>query len=196
MVKSSSKTENLQEWLFQEDQPELKTTCKEVPLPLNNEDKIIMEKLIRYVKWSQNPAEHNGLCDRPAVGIAANQIGINKQMYYIRFKSPETNEIIEHAIINGKIVARSETKSYLPMGEGCLSVIKRSYFHGISVRNFIIEVEGYNYFTQKNLHLHANNFEAIVFQHEQDHLIGKLFYDRINSKNPKYIDDNWIKIER
>ncbi|MFL1037641.1 peptide deformylase, partial [Mycoplasmopsis synoviae] len=44
--------------------------------------------------------------------------------------------------------------------------------------------QAYRYRKQKHLEFDLKGYVAIVFQHELDHLNGKLFIDRINKKNP------------
>ncbi|UZQ31339.1 MAG: peptide deformylase [Spiroplasma phoeniceum] len=48
-------------------------------------------------------------------------------------------------------------------------------------------VEGYDYLKQQQVTITAHGLEAIVFQHEQGHLEGKLYYDLINKTGP------WMK---
>ncbi|WP_353487019.1 peptide deformylase, partial [Spiroplasma phoeniceum] len=43
---------------------------------------------------------------------------------------------------------------------------------------------GYDYLKQQQVTITARSYEAIVFQHEQAHLEGKLYYDLINKKAP------------
>jgi len=38
--------------------------------------------------------------------------------------------------------------------------------------------------------LKLEGYLAIIFQHEYDHLYGKLFYDRIDKENPFFIPEN------
>ena len=40
----------------------------------------------------------------------------------------------------------------------------------------------------------AKGYDAIVLQHEIDHLSGVLYYDHIDKKNPFVIKDNSIAI--
>ena len=144
-----------------------------------------MQKLIDYVTCSQDKEINKDNHLIPAVGLAACQIGVNKQMYYIRLTLPQkngTNELIEHALINPKIIGYSKQKACLKEGEGCLSVCKQK--PGYVIRHFKFIVAGYDYLKQKEVKITAINYEAIVIQHEQKHLEGILYYDLINKKNP------------
>ena len=188
---------DMSQLLFQHDREELRTTCQKVNLPLSEEDDRLMRILIKYVKWSQDPTLHHGFKPVPAIGIAANQIGVPKRMYYILFRDIKNpDHLVEHAIINGRIVYRSTKRSYLPKGEGCLSVLAEKKPRGLSLRHYSVQVIGVDYFTKKEVIINANNLEAIVLQHEQDHLEGKLFYDHINTAKPWEVGKNWVKVIR
>jgi peptide deformylase len=65
---------------------------------------------------------------------------------------------------------------------------------GLVVRSWKIVVKGYSNYEQKEKTFTLTGYPAIVFQHELDHLQGKLFFDWINNKNPWQKDDNLILI--
>ena len=46
-------------------------------------------------------------------------------------------------------------------------------------------MEAYDALTDKNIVITARGFDAIVLQHEYDHLDGLFFYDRIDNNNPE-----------
>lgn len=177
------------EWLIKDDNPNLRDKCALVSLPLSQEDDITMQKLIRYVTLSQDKKINAKLKLIPAVGLAAPQIGINKQMYYVHLKIAD-EKLITHALINPKIIAHSEQIACLQTGEGCLSVAKRH--QGYVPRFFKVVIQGYDYFQKKSVTITAKGYEAIVLQHEQKHLDGKLYYDLINKTTPWKKDDDWL----
>lgn len=165
---------------------------------LTGQEKKVMAQLIDFVRYSQDPIlnnEDNEDYLRPAVGLAAPQIGVNKNMFYIRFEHPKDeaeDEIEEYAMINAKIIASSKQITALEHGEGCLSV---DYDHpGIVPRAYKIMVEGYEFLQKKAVKLTLRGYAAIVFQHEIDHNLGRLYYDTINPKEPFYTDENWLLI--
>lgn len=100
------------------------------------------------------------------VGLASTQIGENEQFFIFRRKSKKFQ-----AFINPKIIKYSKkTKKFF---EGCLSV-----------PNYWAEVERpisvtVRYLNIKNQEVEENLFghEAWFFQHEFDHINGKLFMD-------------------
>jgi|SRR5574344_1400633 peptide deformylase len=147
--------------------------------------------MIDYLKKSQDPewAEKNNV--RAGVGLAAPQIGINKDMLAIYFKDEEGNEHT-YGFMNPRIISESVRLAYLEGGEGCLSV--DSEHPGYVYRNYKVTFKAYNVVTKKDEERSFNGYEAIVFQHELDHLKGILFYDHINKKDPFHKDPNAISI--
>ena len=155
---------------------------EKVTLPLSEEDRQLLMDLHTYVKDSQDAeiAEREDL--RPAVGIAAIQIGINKRMLAVVVPGEEEDEMYEFALANPRIVSESVQKAYLKNGEGCLSVEEEH--EGIVPRSARITVKGYDVLQDKEVTIKAKNYLAIVLQHEIDHFSGTLFYDRINEDDP------------
>ena len=160
---------------------------EKVNLPLSEEDKTLLHDLFVYVKDSQDAeiAEREDL--RPAVGIAAIQIGIPKRMLAVVVPGEEEDEVFEYALANPRIVSESVQKAYLKNGEGCLSVEEEH--EGIVPRSARVTVKGYDLLQDKDVTIKAKNYLAIVLQHEIDHFSGTLFYDRINE------DDPWLAIQ-
>jgi peptide deformylase len=99
-------------------------------------------------------------------GLSANQIGVVKRVFIYEFEG----EI--EACINPVIISRSEES--VEDLEGCLSL------PGVGVpveRNETIEME-YIDINGEKMRLKAEGWIARVFQHEIDHLDGKLILDR------------------
>ena len=168
----------------------------DVKIPLSNEDKDILESLIDYVRKSTIPEIALKENLKPAVGIAAPQVGILKKMLAISFVDydKDDNEILhEYALANPKILSTSNMLSYLKQGEGCLSVEDEHL--GYIYRSAKIKVRAYNLLEDKEVIIQAKGYLAIVLQHEIDHLNGVLFYDHIDKDNPFRVRDNSICIE-
>ncbi|WP_308149351.1 MULTISPECIES: peptide deformylase [unclassified Spiroplasma] len=183
-------------WITQDTTKTLLDTCTEVVLPLTNNDKDIMKKMIDWVKASQDDEFNANNVIIEAIGIAAPQIGKNVNMYYILLPISNKDGTItyyEHALINPKIIGRSEQIAALKKGEGCLSVTTKHH-EGLVPRSYKIKVTGFDYLKNKKVNLTIRGYEAIVFQHEQDHLEGKLFYHHINKENPWHSNEEWIII--
>ena len=111
----------------------------------------------------------------PGVGLAANQIGILKEIVTVSFVDQNTKNKIEYSLFNPNIISYSKEK--VMMEEGCLSLPNQ--FAEIE-RSEKITLE---YLDEKNslVKKHAEGIEARILQHEIDHLSGKLFVDYLSS---------------
>ena len=80
-----------------------------VPIPMHEEDKELLMDMLQYVRDSQDSelAEKQNL--RPAVGIAAIQLGIPKKMLAVVVPKDE-EEDYEFALANPKIISESIQK--------------------------------------------------------------------------------------
>ncbi len=165
-------------WLASEKHLLIKQKLKPVVFPIDQEVKDNMYKMIDYVRMSQNPYLNDTQKIRPAIGIAANQIGANYQMYYVLLDKGKRKH--EFAFINPQMkVINSSSFVALKNGEGCLSVKKAH--PGLVPRNLKIEITAVDFFTNNKVSIKAQGILAIVFQHEQKHLNGELFYELINT---------------
>ncbi|AGR41533.1 peptide deformylase [Spiroplasma taiwanense] len=184
-------------WLWKETQPEvIRNKSIDVKLPLSQKNELIIRKLIDFVRYSQDPdlnKKENQDYLRPAVGLAAPQIGSNTNMFFARFEwDVETGDVEEFAMINPKITAKSDQIAFLEGGEGCLSVDKD--IKGVVPRSYKIQIEAYEWLSKQKVDLTLRGYHAIVFQHEIEHNQGKLYHDKINKDSPNFIDENWIAI--
>lgn len=171
--------------------PIVRQKSEPVNLPLSQEDEDILMGMLQYVRDSQDSelAEQNNL--RPAVGIAAIQLGIPKRMLAVVV--PNEDGVDEYALANPRILSESVQQAYLKNGEGCLSVEEEH--EGLVPRSARITVKGYDLIRKEEITIKAKNYLAIVLQHEMDHFSGTLFYDRINKNDPWREDPNAIVIE-
>lgn len=172
--------------IIKDNDPLIREKSKPVKLPLSKEDKELAEALLAHVQRSQDSeiAEAEEL--RPAVGIAAIQIGVQKQILAISIPYEEEESEV-FVLANPKIVSYSTQKSYLANGEGCLSVAEAH--EGIVPRSARIKIRAYDCINEEEVEIRAEGYEAIVLQHEIDHFSGVLFYDHIN------VDAPWAPIE-
>lgn len=167
----------------------LRKKSTDVLLPLTEETKTIIEDMIDYIFNSIDPEISKKYKLRPAVGLAAPQIGVNQKMLVIYCYDEQGNEHF-YPMINPKILSYSEELTYLDTGEGCLSVDKeaKGYVH----RHKRISVETYIYDEGEliKVKLRLKGYVSIVFQHEFDHLNGILFIDKINKEDPFFVPAN------
>lgn len=137
---------------------------------INFKDPLIVQLKNRMLETVQDP-EHAG------VGIAAPQIGINRNLIWVQ-RFDKTDKPFEF-YINPKIIWRS--KLYRKGTEGCLSIPDRK--EEIE-RSYAIRIQ---YLTEEGLVTEENieGFTAVIFQHEIDHLYGILYPDRLEEQANK-----------
>ncbi|MBR4486918.1 peptide deformylase [bacterium] len=141
---------------------------------LSQSDFDLMDKMIAYIDATyEDKAEEYDIV--PGLAIAANQLGVNKQIVYLHFD--EDGVEYKYMLMNPKIISSSLAKTYLKNGEGCLSVLDA--YDGVSIRYKTIKLKAYDYLTKQEVIIDAKGLLAICLQHECDHLNGLLFYDRI-----------------
>lgn len=177
--------------IIKEDHPDLRRKSLPLDIPLSSKEITILRLMNDYL-W-------NGYDDelvekyklRPGVGLAAPQIDVLKQMFCI-LAFDEKGDFHNYCVINPKIISHSEEMTYLEAGEGCLSVDKTIKGLVHRYKRIKASVYLYNFETQElePTVLKLEGYLAIVFQHEYDHLHGKLFYDRINKEDPFYVPEN------
>ncbi len=131
---------------------------------------------------------------REGVGLAAPQVGRNIKALVVYFEEPSENGniVVDHRLINPRIILESVKEVYLSGGEGCLSV--DNPHEGYVYRHNKIQVKAFNVKTMKEEIITARGYEAIVLQHEIDHLNGVLYYDHIDKKNPFVQKEDAIRL--
>ena len=145
------------------EETKLKVLCEEVKTIKEGEE--IGAKLLKELAVSEN-----------GIGLAANQIGINKRVCVINVKEPLV-------LINPRIVERSKEEFIFP--EGCLSFPNQ---HIKTMRNVSVTIEADNHegkmvFTAEGDKI-DNAFETACVQHEIDHLDGLTMFDRAYVAQP------------
>ena len=136
-------------------------------------DEIISDEMKKLIKDMWETMEHAG-----GIGLAAPQIAIPIQLTVIRVPNdseryPESIESDEYVIFNPKITYL--TDEIQGFWEGCLSV---PGLRGLVERPKKIRVD-YLDSNANTKSIELDDFLATVFQHELDHLIGKLYVDRM-----------------
>lgn len=165
--------------------------AEEVQLPMSQEDQDTLRSMLQYVENSVNDEIAHKYQLRPSVGIAAPQINISKKMIAVFTTDEKDEKLYRLMMVNPKIVSHSEELTYLPTGEGCLSVDRE--VQGYVMRNKRITVETHlmnDDGSLEKVRLRLKGYIAIVVQHEIDHLNGIMFTDHINKENPFFIPEN------
>ena len=144
------------------DRKQLEVKCSPVSVKEGEE---IGVRLLHELRESEN-----------GIGLAANQIGINKRVCVVNVKEPLV-------LINPKIVEKSKEQFVFP--EGCLSFpndkIKTTRYQDI-----VVEADNH----KGRLSFSANSkdindaFECVCVQHEIDHLNGITMFDREFKQEP------------
>jgi len=111
----------------------------------------------------------------PGVGLAANQVGILKQIVTINFEDKENNKKSNYILFNPKIIKYSQET--VVMEEGCLS-LPEQYADVERPKEIVLEYIDEN---NKTIKKQIDGYEARILQHEIDHLSGKLFVDYLSS---------------
>jgi len=172
--------------------PKLRNKSAPIEVPLSAKHLALAKRMLRYVKDSRddNKAEKYNL--RPAVGLAAPQVGEFIQIIMVMVDQEEGDPLI-YLLANPKIIAHSVQQAALKGGEGCLSV--EIVHEGFVKRAARITIRAYDILAQQEVVIKEQGYAAIVLQHEIDHLNGILFYDHIDANDPWSAPDNLVVIE-
>ena len=186
--------------IIREGNPTLRAVAEEVSFPLSDQEIILGEKMMQFLKHSQDPvmAEKMGL--RGGVGLAAPQLDISKRIIAVLVPNLEDEEgnppkeaySLAQVMYNPKVVAHSVQDAALADGEGCLSVDRE--VPGYVVRHARVTVDYFDKDGQKH-RIKLKGYNSIVVQHEIDHINGIMFYDRINEKDPFAVKDGMLVLE-
>lgn len=177
--------------IVREGHPSLTKKAEAVEVPLSQENKQLLEEMLQFLKNSQDEEIAKKYNLRAGVGLAAPQLGIEKQLIALHFED-EKGKVYSMGIANPKIISHSVEKSYLAGGEGCLSVDRA--IEGYVPRHARITITATDMKDQP-VKLRLKGYPAVVFQHEIDHLNGIMFFDHINQENPFAVPDNAIEIQ-
>ena len=177
--------------IIKDEHVDLRKNCEKVSLPLSEEDEKTLLLMNEYLELGYDEEQAAKYDIRPGVGIAAPQIDVLKNMFVI-CAFDENDELYHFGVINPRILSHSEELTYLPMGEGCLSVTKDNKGLVHRARRIKVNFDMYDFETNTvtNVTTRFKNYIAVVFQHEYDHLFGTLFIDHINKENSMYVPTN------
>ncbi len=186
--------------IIREGHPTLRQIAEEVQFPLSDQEIILGEKMLQFLKHSQDPVMAEKMQLRGGVGLAAPQIDVSKRIIAVLVPNPEDAEgnppkeayALEEVMYNPKIVSHSVQEAAVEGGEGCLSVDRE--VPGYVIRHARITVD----YVDKHGESHRiklKGFNAIVVQHEIDHINGIMFYDRIDPEHPLAVKDGVLIID-
>ena len=172
--------------IIKDSNPIMRKKSLPVDLPLSNEDKELLDEMLDYLKKSQDEEYAKKHNYKPGVGMAAIQVGVLKRMFVIYYQT--NNEEVQYQLVNPVLLETSVKKCALEDGEGCLSV--DNHHEGYVHRFYKIKLKAYDALQDEEIVLTARGYDAIVLQHEYDHLNGLFYYDHINKNSPFERVDN------
>jgi peptide deformylase len=124
---------------------------------------------------------YDTMMDAPGVGLAAPQVAVSQRLILVRLPDDEES-VKEYGNLAGKlfVVANPEivraSKDMVEGTEACLSI---PGYYGTVDRHETITVKGQDR-EGKPIRVKADGWLARVFQHEIDHLDGRLYIDIAN----------------
>ena len=122
---------------------------------------------------------------KTAVGLAAPQVGLNARMFCMLNNDGELMTIINPQIDIGR--------GNLHFTEGCLSI--PNVFAKTEIRSKYLTATYYDQNFNRKTKTFVNT-EAIIFQHEYDHLNGILFVDHLTAIGREQIADTLATLEK
>ncbi|CCV66383.1 Peptide deformylase [Paracholeplasma brassicae] len=171
--------------IIREGHPTLTKKAAPVKLPVSIADRNLGFSLLQYVINSQDDelAKKYGL--RAGVGLAAPQINVSKRMFAMHVHDLD-GKLYSMIVVNPVITHHSREMTYIPGGEGCLSVDRET--EGITPRYVSIRMKAYIYDLQSNdfvlREMDLDGYPATVFQHEYDHLDGIMYTTKLYLEVP------------
>jgi peptide deformylase len=155
------------------------------------QEEIALPETQQLIVWM-----HETMRDAPGVGLAAPQVGLPLQLAVIedrpeyskdispdRLAERERRAVPFQVLINPSIVEQSE--EHADFFEGCLSL---SGFSALVKRSRQVAVEYWDEHGQAR-RIEAQGWYARILQHEIDHLHGRLYIDRMESRSFMSIDN-------
>ena len=139
------------------------------------------------------------MMNRGGVGLAAVQIGILQNVLiinipiddYENIENEDGLQLKENLIeaINPKITHKDGTQVF---NEGCLSI--PGVYEEISRAKHLV-VEYFNRFGEKQT-IEAEDFLAVAWQHEMEHLTGHVFIENLSFMKRKKFEKEWKKEQK
>jgi len=125
------------------------------------------------------------------VGLAANQVNVDKSLFVIDISELEDYEHIKPIVmINPEIIDYSD--EIVTFEEGCLSLptLRADVERPDAIKVRFMDAD------ENIRELEADDFFARVILHENDHLLGKMIPDRVNGEIKKKLQRTLAKIQK
>jgi peptide deformylase len=147
----------------------LRKKALEVPVTDITTPKI--KKIIKQMKESLDKEPDGAALAAPQIGVSLRIFILAEKVFGSESEHEASNNDPHHVYINPTIIKRSNKKDV--MDEGCLSVRGK---YGNVKRSRNVTIEAYDEHGEKFVR-GAGGLLAQAFQHECDHLEGRLFFD-------------------
>ena len=145
-----------------------------VPHPLLRQKSKALNKITQEdIKLSKRMI--NIMKKAPGVGLAANQIGVLKQIITVHIQDKEKEIEKIYTLFNP--IIKKYSKDVVVMQEGCLSLPKQFADIERSQSVTVCYINEQNKIIEEK----KDSLESRILQHEIDHLSGKLFVDYLSS---------------
>jgi len=159
-------------------------------------DKILRKKVDNITKIDDKTIEiikfmFDTMKNANGIGLAANQVGVNKSIFVIDISPIEGYEKYKPiTMINPRIVNNSE--EIVSIEEGCLSIpdIRAEV---LRPKEITIKYQDLDLNEQQ---MDADDLLARVIQHEYDHLKGILFVDLLSDEQKKIFKKSLNRIQK
>jgi peptide deformylase len=115
------------------------------------------------------------------IGLAANQVAVPLRLFIMNATADAAESAAEHVFLNPEIVRR---KGSVEAEEGCLSL---PGLYGQVRRSEKIVVNAFD-LDGREFEMDLEDLEARVVQHENDHIDGILFIDRMSETARRELD--------
>lgn len=129
--------------------------------------------------------------DEPGIGLAAPQVGESVRLVVVDTEWTEEDAERDPLILVNPVL--SEPQGRIVWKEGCLSVpdFEAEVERAERILMRATDLEG------KPVEIRAEGLQAVCFQHEVDHLEGKLFIDHISQlKRSRYVSRRKKQLKR
>lgn len=154
-------------------------TLRHVSKPLAKVDRQLRDWAAEMIELMY---EHEG------IGLAANQVDLPYRMFVINPTGDPDQADQEQVVINPVL---SKGKGQTEMTEGCLSL---PGVNGPMIRNTTVKVQAYD-LSGNEINMTVDGMLARVIQHENDHLDGVLFTDKMTPTEKAEIDGMLYELE-
>lgn len=131
------------------------------------------------------------MIEKNGVGLAAIQVGVDKKIFIINLPREDQNQYKEDLLeVVNPVFLKKEGE--IKWNEGCLSVPE---FYEEVDRYESISLAYQDRFGKEKI-LQANDFLAVAIQHENDHLEGILFVDKLPILKRKKFEKEIKKLQK